>query len=67
MFSLAIVVVVVIHAIMYFKQAKAMDATLQQGRVALEISERAYVGVRSVDLVLLKVELLLRGNCKTLL
>ena len=39
MFSLAIVVVVVVHAMMYFKQAKAMDAQVQQSERAVKAAE----------------------------
>ena len=38
-FSLAIVVVVVVHAMMYFKQAKAMDAQVNQTERAIKAAE----------------------------
>jgi len=40
MFSLAIVIVVVVHAIMYYKQAKAMDAQVQQNERAVRAAEK---------------------------
>jgi len=56
MFSLAIVIVVIVHAMMYYQQAEAMNAqlgatqeTITQNRHALEISERAYLGIHSID------------------
>lgn len=39
LFSLAIVIVVVVHAIMYYKQAKAMDAQVQQSERAIKAAE----------------------------
>jgi hypothetical protein len=50
-FSFAIVIVIIVHAVMYYRQAEAMTAAHQQGENALEISERAYVGVRGIDLI----------------
>ena len=38
-FSLGIVIVVVVHAIMYYKQAKAMDAQVQQSERAIKAAE----------------------------
>lgn len=49
-FSLAIVIVVIIHAYMYFRQAVALDSQLAQTKRGLEITERAYVGVGSIAL-----------------
>jgi len=49
-FSFAIVIVIIIHAVMYYRQAEAMTAAHRQGEKALEISERAYVGVGSIKL-----------------
>ena len=49
-FSLAIVVVIVVHAVMYYKQARTMHAALLQSEKALKITERAYVGVGSIVL-----------------
>ena len=39
MFSLAIVIVVVVHAVMYYKQARAMDAQVQQSERAVKAAE----------------------------
>lgn len=39
MFSLAIVIVVVVHAMMYYKQARAMDAQVQQTERAIKAAE----------------------------
>jgi hypothetical protein len=50
--SALIFAAVVIQAAIYFVQWRAMRDTLKQGRDALEISERAYVGVRAVLLKL---------------
>lgn len=44
MFSLAIVIVVVVHAVMYFKQA---DIAARQIDLIIE-NERAYIGVRNI-------------------
>jgi|ERR1051325_1343473 hypothetical protein len=47
-FSLAIVIVVIVHAMMYYKQAKAMDAQLELSGTALITSNQAYVGIHSI-------------------
>jgi hypothetical protein len=48
-FSLAIVIVVVVHAIMYYKQAQAMDAQLKVSSDALIVGHQAYVGICSIE------------------
>lgn len=49
MFSLAIVIVVVVHAVMYLRQAKAMDAQLRVSDTSLVTSNQAYVGIHSIE------------------
>jgi hypothetical protein len=64
MFSLAIVDVVVVHAIMYFKQAKEANNQVQISTTSLVVSNQAYVGIYSIadrqseqgDIILIKLE-----------
>ena len=48
-FSLAIVIVVIIHACMYYRQAEAMTTAQLHSEKVLKISERAYVGIHSIE------------------
>jgi hypothetical protein len=47
-FSLALVIVVVIQAGIYFKQARAMDAQQEIMGTSLRVSQQSYVGVHSI-------------------
>jgi hypothetical protein len=50
MFSLAIVIVIVVHAVMYNKQAEVMERQETLTRDALVISNRATVAVHSIEM-----------------
>lgn len=51
MFSLALVIVVIIQAGIYFRQAKALDAQLELSRNAVKYSEAAYVTVDVAEML----------------
>lgn len=63
-FSLALVIVVVIQAGIYFRQARALDAQLEVSGDSLVISQQSYVGICSIadrttpqgDIILIKLE-----------
>lgn len=49
-FSLALVIVVIIQALIYFRQAKALDKSLEIARESMVYAQRAYVSVTDVSL-----------------
>jgi len=49
-FSLAIVIVVIIQARIYFRQARALDAQLEETRKATRYGQSAYITVKSIGL-----------------
>lgn len=54
-FSLAIVIVVVVHAIMYYKQAKVMEAQLQITNRTFDLLERPSLGVKDAYIVKMEI------------
>jgi hypothetical protein len=48
-FSLAIVIVIVVHAMMYYKQAKEANRQVEISGDSLIIGSRSYVGVHSIE------------------